>query len=201
MAGFWVWGQTPDTSWPSGYYSSPPVTTGIRALNLEISPWQVVWPRCVLIVGLSMIFAPLNVAAFLYIPRQLRPLLPWGFWHFCGTKEVQSVHPWHKPLQEPPGAISRPATPTNISILSTHPSTTPSSSKAKLFSSKERAIRPKLPGQMTLQVLQGARDRQASSLAYFDVFWFAAIVAGALILLLPLMRRSKAEKGAHIAAE
>ncbi|HEX4124536.1 MAG TPA: DHA2 family efflux MFS transporter permease subunit, partial [Tepidisphaeraceae bacterium] len=41
-------------------------------LNLEIGPWQVVWPRVLLIVGLSMIFAPLNVAAFLYIPRELR---------------------------------------------------------------------------------------------------------------------------------
>ena len=42
-------------------------------LNLEISPWQVVWPRVVMITGLGMIFAPLNVAAFLYIPRSLRP--------------------------------------------------------------------------------------------------------------------------------
>ena len=38
-------------------------------MNLEISPWQVVWPRVVVIAGLSMIFAPLNVAAFLYIPQ------------------------------------------------------------------------------------------------------------------------------------
>src|SRR5215471_18606119 len=42
-------------------------------LNLEISPWQVVWPRVVLIAGLSMMFAPINVAAFLYLPRNLRP--------------------------------------------------------------------------------------------------------------------------------
>ena len=41
-------------------------------LNLDISPWQVVWPRVVVILGLSMLFAPLNVAAFLYIPKQLR---------------------------------------------------------------------------------------------------------------------------------
>jgi hypothetical protein len=42
-------------------------------LNLSISPWQVVWPRVVLICGLSMIFAPLNVAAFVRLPRELRP--------------------------------------------------------------------------------------------------------------------------------
>ena len=41
-------------------------------LNLGISPWQVVWPRVVVIGGLSMIFAPLNVAAFLYIPKEMR---------------------------------------------------------------------------------------------------------------------------------
>ena len=37
-------------------------------LNLYISPGQVVWPRAGLIVGLSMVFAPVNVAAFMYTP-------------------------------------------------------------------------------------------------------------------------------------
>jgi MFS transporter, DHA2 family, multidrug resistance protein len=41
-------------------------------LNLEISPYQVVWPRVVLIAGLSMMFAPLNVAAFIYLPKEVR---------------------------------------------------------------------------------------------------------------------------------
>ena len=41
-------------------------------LNLDIAPWQVVWPRVVMVAGLGIIFAPLNVAAYLYIPRALR---------------------------------------------------------------------------------------------------------------------------------
>ena len=41
-------------------------------MNLYISPGQVIWPRVVLIVGLSMIFAPINVAAFRYTPPHLR---------------------------------------------------------------------------------------------------------------------------------
>jgi len=41
-------------------------------LNLEIGPWGIVWPRVVVVAGLSMLFAPLNVAAFLYIPKELR---------------------------------------------------------------------------------------------------------------------------------
>ncbi len=41
-------------------------------MNLYISPEQVVWPRVVLICGLSLIFAPINVAAFRYTPPHLR---------------------------------------------------------------------------------------------------------------------------------
>ena len=41
-------------------------------MNLYISPGQVVWPRVVLICGLSLLFAPINVAAFRYTPPHLR---------------------------------------------------------------------------------------------------------------------------------
>jgi DHA2 family multidrug resistance protein len=58
-----------------------------------------------------------------------------------------------------------------------------------------------LSQQLTLQSLQNLRNQQASSLAYFDVFWSSAVVAILLTFLVLLMRRSAAEKGAHIAAE
>ena len=41
-------------------------------LNLGIGPWQWVWPRVVVIAGLSLLFSPLNVAAFLHIPKEMR---------------------------------------------------------------------------------------------------------------------------------
>src|ERR1700738_406291 len=41
-------------------------------LNLDISPGQVIWPRVVMVGGLGLVFAPLNVAAYIYIPRSLR---------------------------------------------------------------------------------------------------------------------------------
>src|SRR5207253_862229 len=41
-------------------------------LNLEVSPIQVVWPRMLLTLGLGLIFAPINVAAFKYTPVHLR---------------------------------------------------------------------------------------------------------------------------------
>jgi DHA2 family multidrug resistance protein len=54
---------------------------------------------------------------------------------------------------------------------------------------------------MTLQALEATRQRQALSLAYFDVFALLAAVGVMLLGLLLLMRRSVAEKGAHVAAE
>jgi len=55
--------------------------------------------------------------------------------------------------------------------------------------------------QMTLGALARVRDIQATSLAYFDVFWVSAMTAFVIVVLVLLMRRSVAGKGAHIAAE
>jgi DHA2 family multidrug resistance protein len=41
-------------------------------MNLLISPGQVVWPRVVMVLGLSICFAPANVAAYLYTPTASR---------------------------------------------------------------------------------------------------------------------------------
>ncbi len=58
-----------------------------------------------------------------------------------------------------------------------------------------------LSQEMTWQVLANLREQQASSLAFFDVFWVAAMVAFALVFLVFFMKRSVAEKGAHVAAD
>jgi DHA2 family multidrug resistance protein len=60
---------------------------------------------------------------------------------------------------------------------------------------------PAASPQMTLQVLANLRQQQAASLAYFDVFWVAAVLGFALVFLVLLMKRSVAEKGAHVGAE
>ena len=41
-------------------------------MNLEVSPGQLVWPRVVQQVGTASLFAPLSVAAFIYLPKELR---------------------------------------------------------------------------------------------------------------------------------
>src|SRR5262249_37806014 len=55
--------------------------------------------------------------------------------------------------------------------------------------------------QMALRSLQELRDRQALAVACFDVFWASAVVAALMVFLVLLMRRSVAEKGAHVGAE
>jgi len=54
---------------------------------------------------------------------------------------------------------------------------------------------------MALQSLVNLRQQQASALAYFDIFLVFAVLAGALTFLVLFMKRSVAEKGAHVGAE
>ena len=55
--------------------------------------------------------------------------------------------------------------------------------------------------QLAWQALENLRQQQASSLAYFDVFLMMAVVTLVLVPLVRLMKRSVAEKGAHIGHE
>jgi len=53
----------------------------------------------------------------------------------------------------------------------------------------------------TADVFCSQRQQQASALAYFDVFWLLAVVTLLLMPVVLLMKRSVAEKGAHIGHE
>jgi MFS transporter, DHA2 family, multidrug resistance protein len=53
----------------------------------------------------------------------------------------------------------------------------------------------------TVQVLADLRQQQAASLAYFDVFWLCAALGVGPVILVLLMKRSVAEKGAPVGGE
>ena len=55
--------------------------------------------------------------------------------------------------------------------------------------------------QLAWQALERVRQQQASALAYFDCFWILALVTFALVFVVPLMKRSVAEKGTHVGGE
>ena len=165
--------------------------------NLEISPWQVVWPRVMLIAGLGLLFAPANVAAYMYTPRDLRGAAVGLFSLLRNEGERRDFDGPDVPGAARP--ISHPARRASFSTRSTRTS-------ARIWP-RPRPLSSKKPGDpalsrpMALQSLEDLRDQQASSLAYFDIFSAAAAISLALVLLVFFMKRSVAEKGAHLAAE
>jgi DHA2 family multidrug resistance protein len=164
-------------------------------MNLDISPGQVVWPRVVLIVGLSICFAPANVAAYLYTPMALRGAavgllsLLRNEGGSVGTSMAQTVQ--ERRLQFHSLRLGEYLDPFNAA--------------AQSFLAQARALfqtgDPVLSHQLAWQVLENVRQQQASALAYFDVFWLMAVVMLAVVPIVLLMKRSVAEKGARIGSE
>jgi DHA2 family multidrug resistance protein len=166
-------------------------------MNLDIGPWHVVWPRVVVISGLSMVFAPLNVAAFLYLPKELRAgavgllALLRNEGGSVGTSVAQTIQERREQFH-----VLR----LNEKLDSLYPAVHHWLAQGQDFFLRGTGD-PVRAQQMTLRGLQELRDRQAAALAYFDVFWSLAVVAALMVLLVLLMRRSVAEKGGHVGAE
>jgi len=166
-------------------------------LNLEISPWQIVWPRVVFIMGLSTIFAPLNVAAFINIPPQLRGAavgllaLLRNEGGSVGTSLAQTIQQRRDQFHSL--RLGENLDPMNPAVNSYVDQT------QRVF--LQQSGDPVAANQMALQSLANLREQQSSSLAYFDVFFIFAVVAVALIVLVFFMKRSVAVKDAHLAAE
>ena len=169
----------------------------LAQMNLDIGPWDVVWPRVVTIAGLALLITPLNVAVYQNMPLHLRGAAV-GLFSLLrneggsvGTSVAQTIQqrreqfhllrlneyldPLNPNLQEYQNGLRQ-----NLTPITGDPVTTNS---------------------MAQQIIDNIRQAQASSLAYFDVFWVAAMVALVLIVPVFLMRRSVAAKGAHLAAE
>jgi DHA2 family multidrug resistance protein len=166
-------------------------------MNLDISPGQVVWPRVVLIIGLAMCFAPANVAAYLYMPLELRGAavgllsLLRNEGGSVGTSVAQTVQERRDQFH----------------LLRLGEWLDPFNAAARSFLDQvaapflQQTGDPVAARQLALQTLANLRDQQASSLAYFDVFWVAAVVMLALVFVVLIMKRSVAQKGARIGGE
>jgi DHA2 family multidrug resistance protein len=166
-------------------------------MNLYISPWQVVWPRVLMIMGLSLVFAPLNVAAFKYTPQHLRGAAVGLFALLrneggsVGTSMAQTMQERREQFH-----LSRMAY--DLGML--NPQVQSFLDRGQGFFMQQTGD-PAGSQQRTVQVLANLRQQQAASLAYFDVFWLCAALGVSLVFLVLLMKRSVAEKGAHVGAE
>jgi MFS transporter, DHA2 family, multidrug resistance protein len=157
-------------------------------MNLHISPWLAIWPRVVMIIGLSLMIAPLNVAAFLYIPKPLRGaavgLLAVLRNEGCsfGVTMVQTLQDRRNQFHTARmGDCLDPFNPKVTSFLE--------QTRAFFY---QHTGDPARSQQMALQMLADMRQQQAASFAFFDVFWVAAVVSLGLVLLVFLMKHSVA---------
>jgi DHA2 family multidrug resistance protein len=166
-------------------------------LNLLISPGQVVWPRVVMVLGLSICFAPANVAAYLYTPTAMRGAavgllsLLRNEGGSVGTSMAQTLHERRDEFHTL--RLGEYLDPFNPAVHSFFEQT-----QARFL---HETGDPVAAQQLALQALENLRQQQASALAYFDVFWLMAVVMLVLVPVLLLMKRSVAEKGTRIGGE
>jgi DHA2 family multidrug resistance protein len=152
-------------------------------MNLQISPWQAAAPRMVLTAGLGLIFAPINVAAFMYTPRHLRGAavgllaLLRNEGGSVGTSMSQTIQERREQFHTSRvGEFLDPFNPAVNSYLE--------QARAAFF---QRTGDAAASQKMALQALSNLREQQAASLAYFDVFWVGAVVAVAVAFLVLFM--------------
>jgi MFS transporter, DHA2 family, multidrug resistance protein len=169
----------------------------LSRLNLEVSPWQIVWPRVVIIAGLSMVFAPLNVAAFMYIPKEMRGAavgllaLLRNEGGSVGTSVAKIIVDRREQFH---------TLRLNETLDQYNPLLNNMFKQGQTFFYQNTGD-PVASQKLALGALEQIRDQQALSLSYFDVFWACSALAVFLVFLVLLMRRSVPEKGVHIAAE
>lgn len=141
--------------------------------------------------------APLNVAAFMHIPPQLRGAavgllaLLRNEGGSVGTSLAQTI-------QERRDQFHTLRLGENLDPLNPAVSSYLDQAQPVFLQQTGDAVAAK---QMALQSLANLREQQALALSYFDVFLIFAVVAVALIGLVFFMKRSVAAKGTHATAE
>src|SRR5262245_923682 len=169
----------------------------MSVMNLGISPTQVIWPRVVTFAGISLLFAPLSVAAFLYIPREMRGAAV-GLFALLRNEGGSVGTSMAKTMVERRDQFHTSRIGEFLDDL--NPAVNSFTDQTR-NAFQQHTGDPALSHQMTWQVLSDLRHQQSASLAYFDDFFLFAVLSLCLVALVFFMKRSVAEKGAQIAAE
>jgi DHA2 family multidrug resistance protein len=166
-------------------------------MNLQISPWQVVGPRMVLTLGLGLLFAPMSVAAYKYVPAHLRGAAV-GLLSLLRTEGGSVGTSMATTVRERREQFHLARLTDYLGPLNSHVQEYVGPAR-DFFLQKTGDVARSL--QLGVQSLDDLRQQQAASLAYFDVFWLCGVLSLALVVLVLFMKRSVAEKGEHIGAE
>jgi len=166
-------------------------------MNLDVSPGEVVWPRVLLVLGLSMCFAPANVAAYLYTPPLLRGAAV-GLLSLLRNEGGSVGTSMAQTIQERRDQFHTLRLGESLDSFNANVASFLHQAQSVFL---QQTGDPSAARQFAWQTLENLRQQQASSLAYFDVFLVLAAVTLALVPVVLLMKRSVAEKGARIGGE
>jgi DHA2 family multidrug resistance protein len=166
-------------------------------MNLEISPAQVAYPRMGLTLGLGLLFSPISVAAYKYIPPHLRGAAV-GMASLLRTEGGSVGTSLASTIETRREQFHLSRLDEWLGPLNNHVREFLERAQPFFLQKTGDPVRSRL---LSLEHLDDLRQQQAMSLAYFDVFWLCAIVSIALVVLVAFMKRSVAEKGEHIGAE
>ena len=143
------------------------------------------------------VFAPLNVAAFLYIPKEPRAAavgllaLLRNEGGSVGTSIAKTIHERRDQFH---------SLRLGEYLDSLNPAVNSFCEQAQSYLLQFTGD-PVAARQMALQLLENLRQQQSSALAYFDTFFVFAVLSIPLVAFVFMMKRSVAQKGAHTAAE
>jgi len=144
----------------------------MAVMNLEVSPAFVIWPRIVTFMGISLIFAPLTVAAFQGVPQHLRGAAVGLFALLrneggsVGTSVAKTLEQRRAQFHSARvGEFLDPLNPRVQEFLE----------RGQSFFMVETGD-PAASRLMAVEALEGLRNQQADSLAYFDDFWFFSVL-------------------------
>lgn len=166
-------------------------------MNLEVSPGQLIWPRVVQQVGTASLFAPLSVAAFVYLPRELRGPAAGIFAALrneggsAGTAMGNTLVTRRIPVHT--DRLVEHINPFNPAFNEAMQSL-----QAFFYQQTGDPVGSRV---MALDAIDSLRQQQSAAMAFLDAFWLFGVLALALIPLTLLMKRSVAEEGMHIGAE
>jgi DHA2 family multidrug resistance protein len=166
-------------------------------LTLDVGPGALIWPRVVQQVGTSFMFAPLSVAAFMYLPKELRGAAA-GIFAVLRNEGGSAGTSLGKVMVERRVPLHTDRLGEYLNPLYTPFTEGLQSAQQFFYGVTGDPVTSELMG---LQAIDQMRQQQSSLMAYFDGFYLFAVLALMIVPLTLLMRKSVAEPGVRIGGE
>ena len=158
----------------------------LTGLNLEVAPNDVVWPRCVQVLGAGLMMVPINTAAYMFLPKEQTNNASGLFALIrnegssigvaVSTTLLQQRTQFHQHrLVEGLHSLNPVSNGWLTSITSVY---------------RKAGSDPAAAHLQGLRSLYGMVQRQAAAMSFLDVFWLFGMLSLAVVPLVFLMRRS-----------